>query len=65
MKLRRGDDSEIRDRIKGAACVMFRARGFENTTIADLAKKLSIEEQIFFSYFQSLDELLDVVWSES
>ena len=65
MKLQLGDDSIIYNQIKEAACVLFRSQGFENTSVADLVKKLHIEEQMFFIYFQSMDELLEVVWSES
>lgn len=59
------DDSDVCDRIKEAGCVLFRSKGFDNTTVADLLVKVNIEEQVFFSYFESLDELLEVVWSES
>jgi AcrR family transcriptional regulator len=65
MTLRLEDDSNIYNQIKEAACVLFRSQGFENTSVSDLIEKLQIEEQSFFIYFQSMDELLEVVWSES
>ena len=65
MKLQPGDDSNVYNQIKETACVLFRSQGFENTSVTDLAGKLQIEEQTFFIYFQSMDELLEVVWSES
>lgn len=65
MKLQLGEDSITYNQIKEAACLLFRSQGFKNTSVADLAKKLRIEEQTFFRYFQSMDELLEVVWSES
>lgn len=65
MKLQLGDNSPMKNRIKEAATVLFRSQGFENTTVNQLIEKLQIEEQIFFHHFQSLDELLEVVWSES
>ena len=65
MKLRLGDDSIIYNQIKEAACLLFRSQSFENTSVTDLVKKMHIEEQTFFRYFQSMDELLEVVWSES
>ena len=65
MKLRLGDESNIYNQIKKAACVLFRSQSFENTSITDLVEYLQIEEQAFFIYFQSMDELLEVVWSES
>lgn len=65
MKLRLGDDSIIYNQIKEAACVLFQSQRFENTSVTDLVEKLQIEEQTFFLYFRSMDELLEVVWSES
>jgi AcrR family transcriptional regulator len=65
MTLRLEDDSNIYNQIKEAACVLFRSQGFENTSVSDLIEKLQIEERFFFIYFQSMDELLEVVWSES
>ena len=65
MKLRPGDDSIMYNQIKEAACVLFRSQSFDNTSVTDLVEKLQIEEQTFFIYFQSMDELLGVVWSES
>ena len=65
MTLRLEDDSNIYNQIKEAACVLFRSQGFENTSVSDLIEKLQIEERFFFLYFQSMDELLEVVWSES
>lgn len=64
MKLQREDYAENRGRIKAAACVLFRTKGFGNTTITDLLMKLQMDEQVFYSYFRSMDELLEVVWSE-
>lgn len=65
MTLRLENDSNIYNQIKEAACVLFRSQGFENTSVSDLIEKLQIEERFFFIYFQSMDELLEVVWSES
>jgi len=65
MKFGRGDDSDMYSQIKETACVLFRSQGFENTSVTDLIAKVQIEEQTFFLYFQSMDELLEVVWSES
>lgn len=65
MTLRLGDDSNIYNQIKEAGCVLFRSQGIENTSVTRLVEKLQIEEQSFFLYFQSIDELLEVVWSES
>ena len=65
MKLRLGDDSIIYNQIKETACVLFRSQSFENTSVTDLVEKLHLKEQDFFIYLRSMDELLEVVWSES
>ena len=65
MTLQHGGDSNMYSQIKKAACVLFRSQGFDNTSVSDLIEKLHIEEQTFFIYFRSMDELLEVVWSES
>jgi len=56
---------DIRSRIKDAARELFRAKGFDNTTVADLLNRLQIEEHQFLAVFQSMDDLLEAVWSES
>ncbi len=48
-----------------AACHLFRSKGYDNTTLLDLLNMAQVEDRIFFLHFQSLDELLEVVWSES
>ena len=58
------DGADLRGRIKAAACALFDANGFDNTTVDDVLVQVRIDEQRFSSYFRSLDELLEVVWSE-
>lgn len=65
MTLQPGEDPSIYNQIKEAACVLFRSQGYKNTSVTDLVEKMHIEEQTFFKYFKSMDELLEVVWSES
>lgn len=65
MTLQPGEDPSIYNQIKEAACVLFRSQGYKNTSVTDLVEKMHIEEQTFFIYFKSMDELLEVVWSES
>lgn len=65
MNFPREDESNTRKHIKEAACQLFRSKGYDNTTLIDLLKMAQVEDRIFFSHFQSLDELLEVVWSES
>ena len=65
MKLRPGAYLNIYEQIKEAARVLFWSQGFKSTSVTDLVEYLQIEEHTFFNYFQSMDELLEVVWSES
>ena len=55
----------VRERIKETAQALFRLKGFDNTTANDLIEELQMSEQLFRRHFQSMDELLEAVWSES
>lgn len=59
------NDTKMRRDIIAAARLLFQTKGFEKTTLKDLLEKLQISEQVFSEYFQSMDDLLEVVWSES
>ena len=65
MILQQGWDSMLYNQIKKTACFLFQSKGFDNTSLNDLIGELNIESQTFFFYFRSMDELLEVVWSES
>jgi len=41
----------------------FREKGFEKTTILDICRSLGIKESHFHKYFQSLDEVLEILWA--
>jgi AcrR family transcriptional regulator len=56
--------ADLRQRIIETGRTLFLAQGFEGTTVQDLLDRLDIGEQVFLSFFGSLDELLEVVWSE-
>ena len=43
---------------------LFRTKGFDNTSVQDVLDILNISEQVFLRFFCSLDDLLEVVWSE-
>lgn len=58
------DNKELRCNILQMARELFDTKGFDNTTVHDLIDQLGISETLFFAYFRSLDELLEVVWSE-
>jgi AcrR family transcriptional regulator len=52
-------------RIVVTAGRLFRTKGFDKTSLQDLLEELKMSDTLFFKYFQSMDELLEVVWSES
>jgi hypothetical protein len=41
----------------------FRKKGFERTTIADICDRLDIKQSQFFNHFDSLDEVLEILWA--
>lgn len=57
------DATSIKTRIIDTARELFDSKGFDTTSHYDLIEALAINEQIFFSYFPSMDELLEVIWS--
>lgn len=59
------NDETLRDRIKSVARELFRTKGFEETSVVDVLERLQISEQLFYSTFSSMDDLLEAVWSES
>lgn len=54
----------LRSSIVQTARELFDSQGYDNTTVHDLVDRLDISDTLFFVYFQSLDELLEIVWSE-
>lgn len=52
-------------RIVAAARRLFRTKGFDKTSLEDLLEELKMSDRLFFKHFRSMDELLEVVWSES
>ncbi len=49
---------ETRDRIFKAACKLFRDKGFEATTIDDIAEKADVAKGTFFNYFPRKEAVL-------
>lgn len=45
--------------------MLFKMKGFENTTIDDITTHLKISESLFFHFFDSLDEVLELLWNGS
>lgn len=46
------------------AQVLFRSKGFDHTRIDDITESLDISEALFFRCFESLDEVLELLWSD-
>jgi len=46
-----------------AARYLFQKRGFDETTIADVCSRLDIKPSHFYNYFDSLDEVLEILWA--
>ncbi len=54
----------MRSQIVNTARLFFTTKGFDLTTLEDVMQALNINEEIFRKNFNSMDELLEVVWSE-
>ena len=46
-----------------AAHALFQKKGFERTSIADICRRLEIEPFEFHTHFDSLDEVLEILWA--
>lgn len=40
----------------------FQKKGFEETSLSDICKKLGINKYQFYQNFESLDEVLEILW---
>lgn len=56
---------EIREKIESAALSEFAQRGYDNTTISDIAKKSKISVGNIYRYFGSKDEIFSKIIPES
>lgn len=45
------------------ACLLFQKKGFEQTTITDICNRLDITKSHFYKFFESLDEILEILWA--
>ena len=45
------------------AYYFFQKKGFEETTLSDICEKLSINNSQFYKHFESLDEVLEILWA--
>jgi AcrR family transcriptional regulator len=51
-------EPNARDRLQQAALDLYGERGFEQTTVADIAKRAGLTERTFFRYFADKPEVL-------
>ncbi len=56
-------DEEKRERILKAAIALFAARGFENTSVADIANEADVAKGTVYLYFPSKDALIDQAYA--
>lgn len=61
--LKQHDGYSLRSHILHSARSSFKRIGFEKTRIADICRELGISRKIFHQHFQSLDEVLEVLWA--
>jgi TetR/AcrR family transcriptional regulator, cholesterol catabolism regulator len=55
---------EVRDRIRAAALSLFRERGYEATTVEEIAERADVAKGTFFNYFPRKDSLLVALGEE-
>ncbi len=53
-----GSGGDVRNRLQGAALELFRERGYERTTAAEIAARAGVTERTFFRYFPDKREVL-------
>src|ERR1700736_1969940 len=61
--LRQGKRQQTRDRLTRVAMALFRDRGFEATTLDDIASAADISRRSFFHYFASKEDVV-FAWQE-
>ncbi|THB76446.1 MAG: TetR/AcrR family transcriptional regulator [Desulfobulbaceae bacterium] len=50
-------------KILESADALFKINGFDFTTIDDICEKAEIKQHHFFVHFQSVDEILEILWA--
>ncbi len=58
-------DAKVRDKIVSAASKLFAKKGYENTTIKDIAKLARIGKSTVFYYFQNKESILESIIEEA
>jgi AcrR family transcriptional regulator len=57
-------DQPLYGEILTTAHVLFRNKGFEETTIKEICEPLNISISQFGLFFESLDEVLETLWAK-
>ena len=55
-------DTSLPWEILEAANSLFQKKGYEKTSIADICRRLEIKPFEFHTHFDSLDEVLEILW---
>lgn len=63
-RLANGMEDSPRGRLLAAAAHLFRIRGFERTTVRDLAQEVGIQSGSIFHHFKTKEEILRCVMEE-
>ena len=64
VKLANGMDDTPRGRLLSAAAHLFRTKGFERTTVRDLAQEVGIQSGSIFHHFKTKEEILRCVMED-
>jgi hypothetical protein len=56
-------DTSLPWEILEAANCLFREKGFEKTKVTDICSRLKIKPLEFYRHFDSLDEVLEILWA--
>ena len=44
---------------------LFKSNGFDQTSIEDITAQLNVDRSFFYQHFDSLDQVLEILWSGS
>ena len=64
MKYSMKNENNARCKIKKAARFLFKTKGYDATSLNDVAKAINIPEDMVAVLYGSKDDLLEAVWSE-
>ena len=61
--LKPNTEQGLRSDILESARSCFRLLGFEKTRVIDICRDLGVSRRTFHKYFDSLDEVLEILWA--